>query len=101
MIEDKIQTDYKDPSEHQRRQDQWSFLVRGDGPNGRAWCRLEGHDTYGISGVCVAQAATWLARGEQKNAGVVSTGKAFSASAFLEALKPHGVRYTLTCPSAS
>ena len=99
VIEEKIQANHKDPNQHQRQQDNWSFFVRGDGPDGRAWCRIEGRDTYGISGVCVAQAARWLAEGRQKNAGVVTTGKAFSARDFLQALEPHGVRCTLTRPN--
>ena len=100
VIEEKIHANHRDPTEHQRQRDKWSFFVRGDGPEGRAWCRIEGSDTYGISGVCVAQAAARLARGEQKKAGVVSTGKAFSAGAFLEALEPHGVKFTLMKPGA-
>ena len=91
-----------DPTPEVRAATPWVVTVRGE-RGGRAWCcRMTGSSTYGDSAHVAALAATWLARGEGRAAGVVTTGRAFDAAAFLDALGPYGIRWSvLDQPSRS
>ena len=63
--------------------------------NQKAQVLIQGNDVYGISGDCAALAAFWLQRGKARTDGVTTTGRAFDARTFLEALKPQGVTWSV------
>lgn len=84
-----------DPTPEARAATPWVVTVRGE-RGGRAWCcRMTGRSTYEDSAHVAALAAAWLARGEGRAAGVMTTGRAFDAAAFLDALGPYGIHWSV------
>jgi short subunit dehydrogenase-like uncharacterized protein len=85
----------RDPSEAERASVAWKVFVLGQSETGSHVFVASGSDVYGISGVLAAQTAAWLADGRARDAGVLTLGKALPAVEYLDALKPHGVRWEL------
>ena len=94
-LEGFLERRHRDPSEAQRAGVPWKVFVHGQSPTGSHFFVASGRDIYGISGVAAAQTAAWLADGRARDAGVMTTGKAFPAMDFLDAMKSHGVRWEL------
>ncbi|MFN2377617.1 MAG: trans-acting enoyl reductase family protein [Candidatus Binatia bacterium] len=86
---------HRDPREGERAANTWKVFVHGQSPTGSHVFVASGRDVYAISGVTAAQTAAWLADGRGRDGGVMTTGKALPAVEFLDALKPHGVRWEL------
>ena len=83
------------PTESERQEGLWHVIVEGSNAEKKAQVLIQGNDVYGISGDCAALAAYWLQKGKARTAGVTTTGRAFDARTFLEALKPQGVTWSL------
>lgn len=86
---------HRDPTDAQRAGTAWKVFVHGQTPSGSHVFVASGRDVYAISGVTAAHTAMWLADGRSRDGGVMTTGKALPAMEFLDAMKPHGVRWEL------
>jgi len=86
---------HADPPRDLHRASAWTVFVHAQSPSGSHVCRMNGHDTYTISGVTAALTAAWLCDGRARDSGVMTTGKALPAADFLDALAPFGVRWEL------
>lgn len=86
---------HRDPADEQRASVPWKVFVHGQTPTGSHVFVASGSDVYAISGVTAAHTAMWLADGRGRDGGVMTTGKALPAVDFLDAMKPHGVRWEL------
>ena len=80
------------PTPETRAQSAWRVWVHGKNQHTDSWCLLEGPDPYGISAETLSLAAQWLREGRSRNAGVITTGHAFDAREFIDALHDAGVR---------
>jgi len=83
------------PSDIERAEGLWHVIVEGSHDTAKATALIQGNDVYGISGDCAALGASWLRQNKARTAGVTTTGRAFDARAFLEALAPQGVTWSL------
>lgn len=86
---------HRDPTDTERANVPWKVFVLGQSPSGIHLFVATGADVYRISGVAAAQTAAWLADGRARDSGVMTTGRALAAVEFLDAMKPHGVRWEL------
>jgi short subunit dehydrogenase-like uncharacterized protein len=86
---------HRDPTASERVAAVWKVFVHGRSPSGSHVFVASGRDPYAISGVLAAETAARLADGRARDAGVMTTGRALVAADFLDALKPHGVRWEL------
>ena len=86
---------HRDPTDAERAATDWKVFVHGQTPSGSHVFVASGSDVYAISGVTAAHTAMWLADGRGRDGGVMTTGKALPAVEFLDAMKPHGVRWEL------
>ncbi len=85
----------RDPDGKQRSRSRWSVFVEGLGASGVHVCKISGRDPYASSADAAALAAVKLAAGEGRGSGVMTTGRAFDAMEFLDALKTRGVKWEL------
>ena len=83
------------PTEAERQEGLWHVVVEASNADKKVQVLIQGNDVYGISGDCAALAATWLQKGKARTAGVTTTGRAFDARTFLEALEPQGVTWSV------
>lgn len=98
-IERRIEGGLDEPGPAERAESRWTVVTRGEGSKGSRdthECRVDGTDVYGITGDLAALGALWLAEGRSRASGVVTTGKALDAAAFLDALQDRGVRWRVT-----
>jgi short subunit dehydrogenase-like uncharacterized protein len=86
---------HRDPTDAERGANPWKVFVHGQTPSGSHVFVASGRDVYEISGVTAAHTAMWLADGRGRDSGVMTTGKALPAVDFLDAMKPHGVKWEL------
>jgi short subunit dehydrogenase-like uncharacterized protein len=86
---------HRDPTDAERANVPWKVFVHGQSPSGGHMFVASGTDVYRISGVTAALTASWLADGRARDSGVLTTGRALPAVEFLDALRPHGVRWEL------
>lgn len=86
---------HADPPRELHRTSAWTVFVHAQSASGSHVCRMNGMDTYTISGVTAALTAAWLCDGRARDSGVMTTGKALPAIEFLDALAPFGVRWQL------
>ncbi len=85
----------RDPPDTGRAASAWKVFVQGHSPTGTHLFVASGQDVYASSAAVAVQTATWLADCRARDAGVMTTGKALPAVEFLDALRPHGVRWEL------
>jgi short subunit dehydrogenase-like uncharacterized protein len=86
---------HRDPSPTQRASVPWKVFVHGQTPTGSHVFVAGGNDVYGISGATAAHTTIELAEGRGRDGGVMTTGKALPASAFLDSMKKFGVKWEL------
>jgi len=86
---------HRDPTDAEREAVPWKVFVHGQTPSGSHVFVASGKDVYRISGITAAHTAMQLADGGARDGGVMTTGKALPATAFLDAMKAHGVRWEL------
>jgi short subunit dehydrogenase-like uncharacterized protein len=86
---------HRDPTDAERGANPWKVFVHGQTPSGSHVFVASGRGVYKISGVTAAHTAMWLADGRGRDTGVMTTGKALPAVDFLDAMKPHGVKWEL------
>ncbi|MFN2426629.1 MAG: trans-acting enoyl reductase family protein [Candidatus Binatia bacterium] len=86
---------HRDPTDSERAATPWKVFVHGQTPSGSHVFVASGNDVYAISGVTAANTAMWLADGRGRDGGVMTTGKALPAVEFLDAMRPHGVKWEL------
>jgi short subunit dehydrogenase-like uncharacterized protein len=82
------------PAGDQRRTGRFILVADVTGEAGHARGIIEGSDTYGTTAVIVVEAARRLAVDGAKP-GVLAPAQAFDATAFLDSLAPHGVRWSV------
>jgi short subunit dehydrogenase-like uncharacterized protein len=86
------------PDERARRAQRFTYLVDALALDGRrALGVVRGADTYGTTAVVAAEAAVRLATDGAKP-GVLAPAQAFDPTAFLAALAPRGVTWTIEAP---
>ncbi len=95
IVERGIDRWYSDPAEENRSRVRWTVFVDALSASGAHLCRMTGPDIYAISGETAALGAVWLAEGRARCSGVMTTGRAFDATEFLDALAPCGVSWEL------
>jgi short subunit dehydrogenase-like uncharacterized protein len=86
---------HRDPTPAQRAAVPWKVFVHGQTPTGSHVFVASGSDVYAISGITAAHTAIELADGHGRDGGVMTTGKALPAVAFLDAMKRFGVKWEL------
>lgn len=95
MLDKLLSRWHRDPSDAGRAGVPWKVFVHGQTPSGSHVFVASGTDVYRISGITAAHTAMRLADGGGRDSGVMTTGKALPAADFLDAMKPHGVRWEL------
>lgn len=86
------------PAEDARRAVRYTLVCEATPAGGGRVHRgvLEGGDIYGITAVTTAHAAELMAADGYDRVGGLAPAEAFDAEAFLAALAPHGITYTVT-----
>lgn len=74
------------PDPETRQASTFTFLLRGEGPRGAAWLRIDGTDVYASTAALAVHLALQLASGESRTAGVVGAGAALDADAVFDRL---------------
>ena len=83
------------PSPEERVASRWTLVVEAVGLDQRpASGAVSGPDTYGLTAVIAVEAARRLAE-DGAPAGVLAPAQAFDPASFLDALAPHGVRWSV------
>jgi hypothetical protein len=72
-------------------------VAEATGEHGRVRGVVEGGDTYAVTAVVAAEAAGRLVDSEAPP-GVLAPSQAFDPAAFLDALRPYGVRWSVGEP---
>jgi short subunit dehydrogenase-like uncharacterized protein len=85
------------PSDESRRGGRLALVAEATGKHGRVRGVVEGGDTYAVTAVVAAEAARRLA-GSGAAPGVLAPSQAFDAAAFLDGLRPYGVRWSVGEP---
>lgn len=84
------------PPEALREAARFVVVAVAHGEDGRVRAgTVHGSDVYGLTAVTIAEGAARLLAGEQRDVGVLAPASAFDATAFLDALAPAGVTWSL------
>ncbi|MCB9664010.1 MAG: saccharopine dehydrogenase NADP-binding domain-containing protein [Alphaproteobacteria bacterium] len=79
-----------DPDARTRAASRFRVDVEAQGLRGRCTVRVEGHDVYRTSAALAGTAATWLAQGRARAAGVHTVGAVLEAADLLDVFGPTG-----------